>query len=704
MPIPAPLQAIFDELSIAPKTKDHEPVMTVEAGLEATKDMGCAFSKNLFIKDKKAGMYLLVVTHDRKVDMKGLPGLLGVSAAGFRLADEAALQEKLGVKQGAVSALAVMNDKAGEVKLVIDSELMSASGIGCHPLTNDATCVLTPAQLEAFVKHTSHEPIVLDFKGATAGAAAPAGEAKPKEPKAPKAPKAPQAPKADGKKKDADTKGLEYTKDGNFAEWYQQVITKSEMIDFYDISGCYILRPWSYMIWEAIQSYLDGHIKTIGVQNCYFPMFVSASKLEAEKEHVEGFAPEVAWVTKSGDGELNEPIAIRPTSETIMYPAFANWIHSHRDLPLKLNQWNNVVRWEFKHPTPFLRTREFLWQEGHTAHKSLEEAGEEVMTILGFYAGVYEELLAVPVIKGKKTEKEKFAGGHYTTTVEAYIPGTGRAIQGATSHCLGQNFGKMFKIEYEDEKGKKAIPWQNSWGLTTRTIGVMVMVHSDDKGLVLPPRVAPIQLVIVPIPYNDPEMTKRQEAMCLEAEAALKAAGVRVRYDDRKNYNPGWKYNYWELKGVPIRLEVGPKDVEKRQVRAVRRDTGAKEDVPLGVLVQNVALQLVTMQHELLEKAREKSKVEHVTEWEKFVPALQEGKMVLTPFCDETEWEEAVKDKSKAEALAAAGGEEEDDRCATPVAAKTLCIPFDQPPLPEGTPCFVSGKPAKCWVLWGRSY
>ena len=219
------------------------------------------------------------------------------------------------------------------------------------------------------------------------------------------------------------------------------------MIDFYDISGCYILRPWAYMIWEAIQSFLDGKIKTLGVQNCYFPMFVSASKLEAEKDHVEGFAAEVAWVTKSGDGELNEPIAIRPTSETIMYPAFANWIHSHRDLPLKLNQWNNVVRWEFKHPTPFLRTREFLWQEGHTAHGSLEDASEEVLQVLDFYAAVYEELLAVPVIKGKKTEKEKFAGGHYTTTVEAYIPTTGRAIQGATSHCLGQNFGKMFKIE-----------------------------------------------------------------------------------------------------------------------------------------------------------------------------------------------------------------------------------------------------------------
>ena len=480
------------------------------------------------------------------------------------------------------------------------------------------------------------------------------------------------------------------------------------MIDFYDISGCYILRPWSYSIWEAIQDFLDGQIKTLGVQNCYFPMFVSEARLNAEKDHVEGFAPEVAWVTKSGDGELNEPIAIRPTSETIMYPAFANWIHSHRDLPLKLNQWNNVVRWEFKHPTPFLRTREFLWQEGHTAHATLAEADKEVMQILGFYAAVYEELLAVPVIPGKKTEKEKFAGGHYTTTVEAYIPGTGRAIQGATSHNLGQNFGKMFKIEFEDQNGQKAIPWQNSWGLTTRTIGVMVMVHSDDKGLVLPPRIAPIQCVIVPIVVKQSDAANKAQAdMCAEMVAALSAAGVRVKLDDRTNYNPGWKYNHWELKGVPLRIEVGPRDVEARQARCVRRDSNEKEDVPMACLTQKVALLLVTMQHDLLSKARKSrdDNIVKVWEWKDFVPALQKGHMVLTPFCNETEFEELVKDKSKAEALAALGQETEDEREATPVAAKTLCIPFDAPELPAGTPCFVAPeKPATCWVLWGRSY
>ena len=262
----------------------------------------------------------------------------------------------------------------------------------------------------------------------------------------------------------------------------------------------------------------------------------------------------------------------------------------------------------------------------------------------------------------------------------------------------------MFKIEYEDVNGQKAIPWQNSWGITTRTIGVMIMVHSDDKGLVLPPRVAPLQVVIIPVTFKGTDSAKQSE-MCAEIASQLADAGVRVKVDDRTNYNPGWKYNHWELKGVPLRLELGPKDMAKRQIRLVRRDTNEKEDVPLAVLTQKVALSLVTMQHDLLSRARatRDARLARVMAWEDFVPAISEGKLVLTPFCDEIEFEELVKTKSKEEALAALG-EEEDDRCATPVAAKTLCIPFEQPELPEGTKCFISGKPAVCWVLWGRSY
>lgn len=288
----------------------------------------------------------------------------------------------------------------------------------------------------------------------------------------------------------------------------------------------------------------------------------------------------VAWVTKSGDTELAEPIAIRPTSETVMYPSFAKWVQSHRDLPIKLNQWNNVVRWEFKHPQPFLRTREFLWQEGHTAFATYKEAEEEVYKILELYEKVYTDLLAIPVIPGRKTEKEKFPGGDYTTTVEAFISASGRGLQGATSHHLGQNFSKMFHIEFEDPVTReKANAYQNSWGLSTRTIGAMVMVHGDDLGLVLPPRVAAVQVIIVPCGITANTSDKDKNALldeCQSFEKALTKAGIRAKGDYRDNYSPGWKYNHWELKGVPIRMEIGPRDMEKSQFVAVKRFNGEK--------------------------------------------------------------------------------------------------------------------------------
>lgn len=376
--------------------------------------------------------------------------------------------------------------------------------------------------------------------------------------------------------------GLEAKKSENLSDWYSQVITKGEMIEYYDVSGCYILRPWSYSIWDVIKDFFDGEIKKLGVQNCYFPIFVSKAVLEREKTHIADFAPEVAWVTKSGESELAEPIAIRPTSETVMYPAYAKWLKSHRDLPLKLNQWNNVVRWEFKHPQPFLRTREFLWQEGHSAFLTKNEADEEVLTILELYARVYEEYLAIPVVRGRKTEKEKFAGGDYTTTVEAFVTASGRAIQGATSHHLGQNFSKMFDIQVEgaDEGGEKIFVYQNSWGLTTRTIGVMVMVHGDDKGLVLPPKVASVQVVVVPCGITATTTKEQREKLiqeCQKLEAELKEGDtLRVKADYRDNYSPGWKFNHWELKGVPVRVELGFKDLEKEQVTLVRRDNAEK--------------------------------------------------------------------------------------------------------------------------------
>ncbi|CAI9774250.1 unnamed protein product [Fraxinus pennsylvanica] len=451
-----------------------------------------------------------------------------------------------------------------------------------------------------------------------------------------------------GKKKEVKKEtglGLSVKKDDNFGEWYSEVVVNGEMIEYYDISGCYILRPWAMSIWEILQTFFDAEIKKMKIKNCYFPLFVSPGVLQKEKDHIEGFAPEVAWVTKSGESELEVPIAIRPTSETVMYPYFSKWIRGHRDLPLRLNQWCNVVRWEFSNPTPFIRSREFLWQEGHTAFMKIPnfllltkscfissccrikeclsccgvkllflcwlQESFLVLEILELYRRIYEEFLAVPVIKGKKSEHEKFAGGLYTTTVEAFIPNTGRGIQGATSHCLGQNFAKMFEINFENDKGEKAMVWQNSWAYTTRTIGVMIMVHGDDKGLVLPPKIASIQ--------------------------TLNESGIRAEVDSRDNYSPGWKYSNWEMKGVPLRIEIGPKDLANNQVRAVRRDNSAKIDIPMANLVEQVNDLLNDIQKSLFEVAKQKRDacIHTVNTWEEFAEALIQKKMILAPWCDE---------------------------------------------------------------------
>ncbi|XP_016424208.1 bifunctional glutamate/proline--tRNA ligase-like [Sinocyclocheilus rhinocerous] len=444
--------------------------------------------------------------------------------------------------------------------------------------------------------------------------------------------------------------GLEAKKEENLADWYSQVITKAEMIEYYDVSGCYVLRPWSYAIWDAIKEFFDREIKKLGVENCYFPMFVSQAALEKEKTHIADFAPEVAWVTRSGKTELAEPVAVRPTSETVMYPAYAKWVQSHRDLPIKLNQWCNVVRWEFKHPQPFLRTREFLWQEGHTAFATKEEAVEEVLQILDLYARVYEELMAIPVVKGRKTEKEKFAGGDYTTTVEAYISASGRAIQGATSHHLGQNFSKMFEIVLEDPErpGEKQLAYQNSWGITTRTIGVLTMVHGDNMGLVLPPRVACLQVIIIPcgITATLPEAEKELLlAQCSKYLSKLEKADIRVKADLRDNYSPGWKFNHWELKGVPIRLEVGPKDLKRGQFVAVRRDTGEKLTVPEADAEKKILNLLEEIQNNLFKRASDDLHKHMVVAdtMEQFQKDLDQGRIVQIPFCGGIECEDWIK-------------------------------------------------------------
>jgi len=705
-----PVTKLLEELNIKQTTYAHSLAMTVEDQSSIVGHLPGKLTKNLFLNEKKYGLFLVTVAHNQKVDMKQLAKLLNLSGkVNLRFGDADLLLSTLGVTAGSVSPFAVINDKEKKVKFALDASLLNAAAINSHPLRNDRTTSVSPDGLLAFVRHCDHEPTIINF--CDESSESKVSESKKTETKKPETKASVISNEISEDKVGKQTKKetllkIDHFKEEDFAKWYTQVVTYSEMMDYYEISGCYILRPWSYSIWEKIQDFVNAEIKARGVQNCYFPLFVTQKALETEKDHVEGFAPEVAWVTKAGENDLQVPIAVRPTSETIMYPAFKNWIRSHRDLPLKLNQWCNVVRWEFKYPTPFLRSREFLWQEGHTVHATDEEAYEMVLEILDVYARVYQELLAIPVIKGRKTEKEKFAGGYITTTVEAYIGGSGRAIQGATSHHLGQNFGKMFKILFEDVDGKRKTPYQTSWGLTTRTLGVMVMAHSDNQGLVLPPRVAPIQVVLIPIidaktPTEDKDSINQYVR---EIGRSLASQGIRIQVDDSTNNTAGWKFNHWEQKGVPIRVEAGPRDLKSNQVRIVRRDNRSKVDINRDEFINGKAIELLeTIHNDMYERAKGErdSHLVQVREWKDFVPALNQKNMVLTPFCNETEWEEKVKERSREEALA---GEVEDAQTSTSAAAKTLCIPFEQPELPSGTPCFISGKPATCWVLWGRSY
>uniref|UniRef100_A0AAX7TPG3 WHEP-TRS domain-containing protein n=1 Tax=Astatotilapia calliptera TaxID=8154 RepID=A0AAX7TPG3_ASTCA len=470
--------------------------------------------------------------------------------------------------------------------------------------------------------------------------------------------------------------GLEAKKEENLADWYSQVITKAEMIEYYDVSGCYVLRPWAFSIWESIKDFFDKEIKKLGVENCYFPMFVSQAALEKEKSHIADFAPEVAWVTRSGKTELAEPIAVRPTSET------------------GLNHSSLCSLLFFK----------FLWQEGHTAFATKEEAAEEVLQILDLYARVYEELMAIPVVKGRKTEKEKFAGGDYTTTVEAFISASGRAIQGATSHHLGQNFSKMFEIVFEDPKrpGEKQLAFQNSWGITTRTIGVLAMVHGDNMGLVLPPRVACLQVVIIPcgITATLPEQEKEVLlAQCTKYLKRLQEAGIRVKSDLRDNYSPGWKFNHWELKGVPIRLEVGPKDMQQKQCVAARRDSGAKVTIPEAEVEKNLLNMLEDIQNSLFKKASDdlKSHMVAADTMEQFQKELDQGKIVQIPFCGGIECEDWIKKITAKDQDLEPG--------APSMGAKSLCIPFTPlKTLQPGQKCVSGKEPAQYYTLFGRSY
>jgi prolyl-tRNA synthetase len=432
----------------------------------------------------------------------------------------------------------------------------------------------------------------------------------------------------------------------DFSQWYLDVVRRAELADYSPVKGCMVIRPYGYAIWEQIQQALDSRIKATGHVNAYFPLFIPNSLLTKEAEHVEGFAPQVAYVTHGGGEELEEKLVIRPTSEAIIGTMYAKWIHSWRDLPVLINQWANVVRWE-KVTRPFLRTTEFLWQEGHTAHETEAEAEEETLKILDLYAEVCESVLAVPVIKGRKSESEKFAGALRTYSIEALM-GDGRALQAGTSHNLGQNFARAFDITFQGRDKTVDYVWGTSWGMTTRLVGAAIMVHGDESGLVLPPRVAPYQVVVVPIGRDDWRETVLPRAK--ELQQQLTAAGIRVTLDER-NERPGWKFAEWELRGVPLRLEIGPKDIERSTARIARRDTGEKQDVPMDGLAARIVQLLDAVQQNLLNRARafRDEHTRRVTTYDEF-KAEMEGRpgFLIAPWCGVAECEARIKAETQA--------------------------------------------------------
>lgn len=438
--------------------------------------------------------------------------------------------------------------------------------------------------------------------------------------------------------------GVTVKKNVDFSEWYTDVVLKSGLADYAPIKGCMIFREHSYAIWEKIQEVFNRTLKESGHKNVYFPLFIPESFLKKEAEHFEGFVPEVAWVTMGGNTPLEERLAIRPTSETIIYATFSKWIRSWRDLPVKVNQWCNIVRWETKATKPFLRTREFLWQEGHTAHATEEEAEKEVMMILECYKRLIEDYLAIPVLAGVKTESEKFAGALYTTTLEAMMP-DGKALQMGTSHNLGQNFARVFDIKYVGEDEKEHFVWQTSWGISTRLIGALVMVHGDDRGLVLPPKVAPVQVVVIPIPYKNAESTSLI-SKSREITIQLKEKGISTVLDDRQEYTPGWKFNYWELKGVPLRVEVGPRDLKQQQVTVVRRDTFSKATVKDNEACVVIVKLLEEIQQDMLARARKalEDRITTVANYDEFREVLKsKGGFIRASWCGSTACEEKIK-------------------------------------------------------------
>ncbi len=455
--------------------------------------------------------------------------------------------------------------------------------------------------------------------------------------------------------------GITVKKNDDFSEWYTQIVIKAELADYAPVKGLIVLRPDGYSIWESLKASMDSKLAATGHRNGFLPVLIPESLLGKEKEHFTGFNPEVFWVTHSGDGEIGDRLALRPTSETLAYTMYAKWIRSWRDLPLKINFWNSALRAEIKGTKPFLRTSEFLWQEGHTAHADKDEAEKEVTDILEIYKKTVEEELAIPVITGRKSEKEKFVGAVYTLTMESLMP-DGKALQMGTSHFLGQNFSKPFEVKYADKNNVESFVWQTSWGVSWRLIGGMIMVHGDDKGLVLPPRVAPIQVVIIPIYHSDEERKIILEKS-REIELNLMDQSIRVHLDDRDQVTPGFKFNDWEMKGIPIRIELGPKDMTEGKIVLARRDTGEKRDLDIPIRDNVIAEELDKMHDDMFANAKKilDERTTTLETYDGFKTELEKGMLIKAPICDNPSCEEKIKEETGADIRVIPDDCEDDD-------------------------------------------
>jgi len=477
--------------------------------------------------------------------------------------------------------------------------------------------------------------------------------------------------------------GITVKKNAGFSEWYIQVVLKTGLADYAPVKGFIVLRPYGYSIWESIRSILDKRFKETGHQNGFLPVLIPESLHAREEKHFEGFNPEVFWVTKAGNNELSEKLALRPTSETLAYPMFSKWITSYRDLPMKINYWNSALRAEIKGTKPFVRTSEFLWQEGHTVHATENEAEQEVMLILEIYRELIEDYLAIPSIRGFKSDKEKFVGAKYTMTLEGLMA-DGRALQMGTSHHLGQNFSKPFEIKYLGGDSEQHLAWQTSWGISWRLIGALIMVHGDDKGLVLPPRIAPIQVVIVPI-FRD-EDAELVISKTNEIAYDLRKSDIRVHVDDRKEYTAGWKFNEWEIKGVPLRINVGPRDIEKDQAELVRRDISEKSFVKRVNLSESVISILMQIQNNLLFRAKRHLE-ENTTEtanYDTLKSVLEmKGGFISAGWCGEQDCESKIKEETGAD---------------------IRVIPFEGQKISESKICIYCSKPSKKVAIFARAY